>query len=308
MSQLVQSALKPEAKTTGPIPLREEEEPYGARPPSFTPPQPEDYLRTGFAWRTWNNRGSKYIKINTYERPHIQWEFMHPELPIIRVAATYDASILPYTIREDIDWERRWPRTNRFTIEFVIAFQHRWTSFSDPDRWAVKFRNELNIETTTRNDYRHCSRSCTRGHRNGFLDPEQAHVYPNYWHTTDYMQHSLIGPVVMTVPYDSNVLKEGVYSQTPEVTQWQAPGPIITKEQSLTPMLKINEGEIRDGDPLTRYKQKYPFTNSPNPGYPLPGHVLTYNEDDGTGNRLFWEPTGPGSRIWQEYNLGPEWK
>ena len=45
---------------------------------------------------------------------------------------------------------------------------------------------------------------------------------PNYWHPEDYMQHRLIGPVVLQV-YESEVLQPGIYNAIPKVTQWKAP-------------------------------------------------------------------------------------
>ena len=238
---------------------------------------------------------------HAFTPPQIHWEFVHPELPIVRVAALYDHYdiVLPYSTQQR-DEETAFLNAPTFmTIEFVIAFQHRWTSFSDPNRWAIKFKDDLKVpeQDNTLWDLRLCGENnCTWKHRNGALDPKMNSIYPNYWHTTDYMQHSLIGPVVLSVRKSYESLEPGVYSQIPSVTQWQAPGPIITREQALTPPLEINRHEKEANQPLTRYRQKYPFPNSPNPGYPLPGHVLTY------------ENTGPGSPYWQEYNLGPEWK
>ena len=48
---------------------------------------------------------------------------------------------------------------------------------------------------------------------------------------------------------------------TVSVTKWQAPGPIITKEQALTPTLERNLSEMKANKPLTRYRQRYPFPN-----------------------------------------------
>ena len=70
------------------------------------------------------------------------------------------------------------------------------------------------------------------------LDPELP--YPNYWDDTDYMQHRIIGPVVLTVheyrKKDSviPVLKPGNYSRVPSIAHWEAPGHILTDEQKRT--------------------------------------------------------------------------
>ena len=62
---------------------------------------------------------------------------------------------------------------------------------------------------------------------------EEIHdLYPYYWHTTDYMQHCIIGPVVLNV-YDSEVLEAGVYSMKPRIDPWPAPGYIVKDDQQL---------------------------------------------------------------------------
>ena len=54
--------------------------------------------------------------------------------------------------------------------------------------------------------------------------------FPNYWHSSDYMQHSIIGPVVV---HESEVVESGIYAVTPRVTNWEAPGPIAPDEHIL---------------------------------------------------------------------------
>ena len=61
----------------------------------------------------------------------------------------------------------------------MISLQNRWASFDDPNRWIIRFKDNL---------YR------TKPWE---LDPELP--YPNYWDDTGYMQHRIIGPVVLTV-------------------------------------------------------------------------------------------------------------
>ena len=87
---------------------------------------------------------------------------------------------------------------------------------------------------------------------------------PNYWHLSDYMQHRLIGPVVLQV-YESEVLQPGIYSAVPKVTRWEAPEFILP--DSFFEALRAREG-WRSTD-ISRWLQPgvRKFIN-----YPLPGH------------------------------------
>ena len=263
------------------------------RYPNFTPPDPDHRLRLAFYLFTGSN--SRFPAGN-FRPPQITWQFLHPELPIIRVVAKYKNTEIDYRSPEHIR-DNRNPTPSDFTIEFVVAFQHRWNSFSDPDRWVLKYTESLQPNYHP-DSLRQCGLSidrCHYTHRNGALDPNQASVFPNYWHVTDYMQHSLIGPVVMTV-HRSQQMTVGVHSTAPDIAFWPAPGPILNSEQLLIPETNLTYSQARANQPLERYRQRYPFPGSPNPGYPLPGHVMTY------------EDTKPGSDIWNSYGLGPEWE
>lgn len=96
----------------------------------------------------------------------------------------------------------------------------------------------------------------------GNTDPEfhQRH-FPNYWHSSEYMQHRLIGPVVVTVHENlkggPSALTPGTYAVEPRVSYWEAPGPALPDEQILTSSYGVSNPA------------------SPNPGWPLPSHVLT---------------------------------
>ena len=50
---------------------------------------------------------------------------------------------------------------------------------------------------------------------------------PGEWHYTDYMQHKIIGPVVIQI-HKSPVLEPGIYSAVPSTNHWEAPGHIAT--------------------------------------------------------------------------------
>ena len=96
-----------------------------------------------------------------------------------------------------------------FAVSFVVSFQNRWTSFKDPDRLMNRFPDDFNDMAIFY--------AATRQQQE--LQREHS---PNYWHLSDYMQHRLIGPVVLQV-YESEVLQPGIYSAVPKVTHWEAP-------------------------------------------------------------------------------------
>ena len=207
-----------------------------------------------------------------------------------------------------------------FAVSFVIAFQNRWTSFRDHNRWLIRFEEDLKYRLSRHED-RALDWSAGLD-----LDYHNQH-FPDYWHATDYMQHSLIGPVVLQV-YESDHLQPGTYAVTPRITHWEAPGPILTRknhrleyglfyrehiEGTETPLLvrpsfkeelsyhtadggdgeTYNLGETTpDGKTLMDgVFHLTPVPTSPNPNYPLPGDVMTN------------AATRPGTEIWQKYQM-----
>ena len=154
-----------------------------------------------------------------YNQHHfVQWEFLSPYLPIIRVT-TYAEQRLPFTIETEYDIPRypKPPRSidqdtfiatepakslkstkpTRYAASFVVALQNRWDHFSDPNRLAY-FNEDQRPEPLT--------------------DPQI-----NRWYATDFMHHSIIGPVVVQV-FESEHLKPGIYQKTPAISHWAAPG------------------------------------------------------------------------------------
>ena len=154
-----------------------------------------------------------------YNQHHfVQWEFLSPYLPIIRVT-TYAEQHLPFTIETEYDipkyLHRRFHKDSttftatepaksigtiqptRYAASFVVALQNRWDHFSDPNRLAY-FNEDQRPEPLT--------------------DPQI-----NRWYATDFMHHSIIGPVVVQV-FESEHLKPGIYQKTPAISHWPAPG------------------------------------------------------------------------------------
>ena len=210
--------------------------------------------------------------------PVTHWEFLHPQLPIIRVTS-YNTVMLPLTMSSedfsyksltdphpDLNSQKRQieedvkhfrgrigdmvPTT--FAVSFVVSFQNRWTSFEDPDRLMNRFPDDFKYAIIGKD----------------IVTVRQGEIHdkhsPNYWHPNDYMQHRLIGPVILQV-YESEVLQPGIYSATPKVTHWEAPEFILP--DSFFEALRAREG-WRSTD-ILRWLQPgvRKFIN-----YPLPGH------------------------------------
>ena len=108
----------------------------------------------------------------------------------------------------------------RYSVSFVISLQNRWASFDDPNRWIIRFKDNL---------YR------TQNPGSWI----QKLPYPNYWDDTGYMQHRIIGPVVLTVHEygtkgweDTRPDRPATTAGHPVSTHWEAPGHILTDEQT----------------------------------------------------------------------------
>ena len=202
------------------------------------------------------------VNTGAYRMPFVQWEFLHPSLPIIRVTSFVGATLPLANPGEE-------PRTTAFAVSFVISFQNRWTSFEDPNRWLIRFEDKVE-----RNEELH------------------ERMFPRYWHTSDYMQHRLIGPVIVQVYEDSRqepgAIEPGVYAVEPRVSHWEAPGPILKDEHILAAPLRIGGNQNTTGVKIVR---NAPQGSYPNPGWPLPGHVMTN------------PATGPGTKIWKDAGL-----
>ena len=217
--------------------------------------------------------------------PQVNWEILHPKLPIVRVTV-HSEHALPLT-PAGVDPLARYARDqqSRYSISFVMSFQNRWTSFDDPNRWIIRFQDDLDI----------------------YLGPpwelDESLPYPDYWDDTDYMQHRIIGPVVMTVHEPrppsrqdltpTPVLQPGNYSMTPRIKEWTAPGHILTDRQIPTEERKtILSRDIVGKERLEDQGfRQWPVLPYPNAGFPLPGHVLTMRD------------YGPGLEIWREKDM-----
>ena len=208
----------------------------------------------------------------TYLEPIIQWEFVHPELPILKITAQ-NATMLPLTVG---DLEE--PEPTEYSVSFVISLQNRWASLDDPNRRLARFPQKTSI--LIKNPFRGA---------NDYKDDLILTPDLGRWNFTDYMQHRIIGPVVVQIN-KSEVLEPGLYSVTPKVTSWDAPGHIPLDEQLMhfTP----------DTDGFNNPKPEQWSFHNPHEsvgGYrlekyhvdwPLAGHILT------TPDRA------PGSFLW----------
>ena len=248
----------------------------------------EAYLRTPVdlkqnEWPWW----SRYMIRGTHRLPHTYWELVHPRLPIIKITS-YSSTVLPLTVdpqeaagNELAEKIKNTPPTF-FAVSFVISFQNRWTSFDDPNRWLTRFGEDTR-------GYQGVIRMTTG---EGGIDEDIHDLSPNYWHTSDYMQHRIIGPVVVQV-YESEVVKPGIYSAIPQVTHWEAPGYVIPEDSKLLGVIKNSDSGY------WKWLYGLPLIGLPSPNHPLPGHILTQNKPKGGP----WENSGPGTERWEKYEL-----
>ena len=258
-----------------------------------------------------------------YNQHHfVQWEFLSPYLPIIRVT-TYAEQRLPFTIETEYDIPTNYgiqrfhkdsttfiatepakstgvTQPTRYAASFVVALQNRWEHFSDPNRLAY-FNEDQRPETLT--------------------DPQI-----NRWYPTDFMHHSIIGPVVVQV-FESEHLKPGIYQKTPAISHWPAPGYIsgsgpYAHNAGITPfnpgtakgptlMDYIRSMESEHGGGTLAYGPQYPsrtigsyaFGSDPFPGEGVVRlsfqHNVQFNRGFETCSRQQW-PTGEAYCLYLE--------
>ena len=169
----------------------------------------------------------------------------------------------------------------KYSISFVMSVQHRWDSFQDPNRWIIRFRESMGLHWPPYHLYQEESDFSKALVKENLARKDLP--YPNYWHHTDFMQHRIIGPVVVTVhEYGSgrsgdittSVLRPGTYSRVPRITQWEAPGHILTEEQVLKTKRKRIAGtafNYTNDNPEELEVQLWPSLRTPNAGVPAAG-------------------------------------
>ena len=190
--------------------------------------QADDAANTGYAFAQYEpGHGPRATTLEQaivapnlrYNQHHfVQWEFLSPYLPIVRVT-TYAEHHLPFTAETEYDAPRylkfyeRSGQGSKFTIpkptgitavkptryatSFVVALQHRWDNFNEPNRLAY-YTNKKNGKA-----------------------PSDSQI--NRWYANDFMHHSIVGPVVVQV-FESEYLQPGIYHKTPAISHWPAPG------------------------------------------------------------------------------------
>ena len=229
-----------------------------------------------------------------HELPATQWEFLHPRLPIIRVT-NFVRTQMPFRVPGEK------PGHSDIAVSFVVSFQNRWASFDDPNRWLFRFEEDMReIHSVYERPGNEFDKTREPGILGGIDEETHQRLFPRYWHSSDYMQHRIIGPVVVQVyehdregDRSRDPLQHGIYHAYPKAAEWEAPGPILQDEQ-LRVTFQLTRG-TRRGD-LIEILRPEPAAQSPNPGWPLPGHVMTH------------PGTGPGTGVWEDFKLdGHEW-
>ena len=108
----------------------------------------DEYIRTGVEYPGPEAGSFEHWQVEFHSIPQITWEFLDPELPILRVTA-HAQQRLPLTDPASPEQPERKRYSNehitRYSVSFVISLQNRWTSFDDPDRWIVRFGEDLEL-------------------------------------------------------------------------------------------------------------------------------------------------------------------
>ena len=308
----------------------------GAEPWDWTM---EEYIRTTTSILGKENPRSE--EITRHATPQVEWEIIHPQLPILRITA-HAQQTLPlvaspptpvrritsdmeadykrfkrgkrnlteeesterfleqWNSRQMREWRDGTREPTKYSVSFVMSLQHRWNSFQDPNRWIVRFKEDMALYQPPHHvpdEEAEITKELRQMEEEGkFVFPPAWDRYPHYWHNTDYMQHRIIGPVVLTV-HESRVLEPGNYSMTPRIDHWEAPGHILTDEQlRKTPRYAIDRSSPAPKNPDDKGVILWPQLWTPNAGFPLPGHVLVGPDQ------------GPGTEPWREYGMeGHDW-
>lgn len=143
------------------------------------------------------------------ERPLVQWEFISPYLPVIRVT-TYNEQFIAFDhpVEQDINGDKfvhpnmadpDSVEPTRYAVSFVVALQQRWTGFNDPQR--VNHYSKGTFSSQPMDHYE--------------IPPEQW----DRWYANDFMPHSLIGPVVVQI-FESPQFASGLYHHNPQKRTW----------------------------------------------------------------------------------------
>ena len=214
-----------------------------------------EYIRTGVEYPGPSTSSSfKHSQVESHNIPQVTWEFLDPKLPILRVTA-HAQQRLPLTNPGSPEHPKFKNHSakyiTRYSVSFVISLQNRWTSFDDPDRWIVRFGEDLELYLTPPH---HVDRGQGKGP--SYIpdywndnEPEAIEIQTNQTiqrlvrlhakYGTDLPQllgrHRLHATpdhraVLLTV-HESPVLQPGAYSRIPRISQWEAPGHILTEEQ-----------------------------------------------------------------------------
>ena len=237
-----------------------------------------------------DHRSRCEIMQDSHITPWVEWEILHPQLPILKITAHADQTLpLAPAGLEKISQD---DQNFASYLRHVNEVQRILRDLAAEPLGILRRPEPLDNPVQ--------GRPGNLRSQPWELDPELP--YPNYWDDTDYMQHRIIGPVVLTVhEYRTEdgaipVLKPGNYSRVPSIAHWEAPGHILTDEQKRTFMRRGYSYSDSFKNPDGLAFQVWPKLSTPNAGFPLPGHVLTGPKQ------------GPGTKAWKKYGMeGYDW-
>lgn len=210
---------------------------------------------------------------NNYFPPIVSWELVSDNLPIVQVTA-WNKVNLPLKQTAVGDSPQRCPMTNAiiptelcgltsYAVSFVVAFQNRWYTFDEEHRWI----NRINPSVFTPN-YGNNSNLYPYAQQYDAsygADPDPKANYADRWHYTDYTHYAIIGAIAIQV-IESEVIEPGMRFITPDKNIWRRDGIPLTDD--------FLQSDREYGKPEGNFLPRT-LAISPNPGFPLPGHVLT---------------------------------
>ena len=208
--------------------------------------------------------------------PWVECEILHPQLPILKITAHADQTLplAPAGLEKSSPDDAM---STRYSVSFVISLQNRWASFDDPNRWIIRFQGQLLLRKTLG--------AGSEAALPQLLGRHRLHAAPD---------HRAVLLTVHGKGGKMSVLKPGNYSRAPSIAHWEAPGHILTDEQTRIFDLAKVLGLGLESEQLTL--EVWPNLNTPNAGFPLPG-TCTHGTQAGTGDEDVEEVRDGGLRL-----------
>lgn len=236
----------------------------------------------------------------SFQPPLVNWEMLHPTLPIIQVTA-WGELLLPY---KPPSQNQDAVQPTKYIISFVLALHNAWDSYNHPGRLINQLKDEDLASNAGQNYYfndHEVNQSAGYTTTSGFgaffteeygAENDATSKYESEWHFTDYTVHSIVGDIQFDI-IESPVLEQSNHSIKPSKNKWLNQCQPIP-DAALRPKTNFWKGWQTADSTATLVPTQVetptytPFyvPNTLNVGFPLPGHIVT-NSATAIGNDLF---------------------